>query len=58
MGYLTEEEAWAYIGRGRHAGARGVRSWRELAMSYILGTFAVGRQTGLNSVMKTTRRAC
>ena len=47
MGYLTEGEAWAYIGRADALAHEACGSWRELAMSYILGAFALGRQTGL-----------
>ena len=54
MGYLTEEEAWAYIGRADALAHGACGSWRELAMSYILGRSLWGGKRAYNSVMKTT----
>ena len=54
MGYLTEEEAWAYIGRADTLAHEACGSWRELAMSYILGRSLWGGKRAYNSVMKTT----
>lgn len=53
MGYLTEEEAWAYIGRADALAHKACGSWRELAMSYILGRSLWGGKRAYNSVMKT-----
>ena len=54
MGYLTEEEAWTYIGRADALAHEACGSWRELAMSYILGRSLWGGKRAYNSVMKTT----
>ena len=54
MGYLTEEEAWHYIGRADALAHEACGSWRELAMSYILGRSLWGGKRAYNSVMKTT----
>ena len=54
MGYLTEEEAWAYIGRADALAHEACGSWHELAMSYILGRSLWGGKRAYNSVMKTT----
>ena len=54
MGYLSEEEAWRYIGRADALAHETCGSWRELAMSYILGRSLWGGKRAYNSVMKTT----
>ena len=54
MGYLSEEEAWRYIGRADALAHEACGSWRELAMSYILGRSLWGGKRAYNSVMKTT----
>ena len=54
MGYLTEEEAWRYIGRADALAHEACKSWRELAMSYIFGRSLWGGKRAYNSVMKTT----
>ena len=46
MGYLTEEEAWTYIGRADALAHEACGSWRELAMSEHSRAFAVGRKWG------------
>lgn len=54
MGYLSEEEAWRYIGRADTLAHEACGSWRELAMSYILGRSLWGGKRAYNSVMKNT----
>ena len=54
MGYLSEEEVWRYIGRADALAHETCGSWRELAMSYILGRSLWGGKRAYNSVMKTT----
>ena len=54
MGYISEEEAWGYIGRADALAHEACGSWRELAMSYILGRSLWGGKRVYNSVMKTT----
>lgn len=54
MGYLSEEEAWAYIGRADALAHEACGSWRDLAMSYILGRSLWGGKRAYNPVMKKT----
>ena len=54
MGYRSEEEAWRYIGRADALAHAACGSWRELAMSYLLGRSLWGGKRAYNSVMKKT----
>ncbi|PIE83753.1 MAG: hypothetical protein CSA07_05550 [Bacteroidia bacterium] len=37
MGYITEEEAWCYLEQAQQLARKGLGSWRDFGMSYLIG---------------------
>lgn len=54
MGYITEAEAWRYIDAAYELARSGYESWKDLAMSYIIGRSLWGGKSAYNSTMKNT----
>lgn len=54
MGYLTEAEAWTYIEAAYEMARAEFSSWRDMAMSYVIGRSLWGGTKAYNSVMKNT----
>ncbi len=54
MGYITETEAWDYMNSAYELAHTTFVSWKELAMSYIIGRSLWGGKRSYNSVMKET----
>ncbi|MDM8269394.1 DUF1266 domain-containing protein [Barnesiella viscericola] len=54
MGYITETEAWQYVDVANELAHGAFSSWRELALSYVIGRSLWGGKRAYNSVMKDT----
>lgn len=54
MGYITEDEAWKYIDIAYEMAHSSFSSWRDMAMSYVIGRSLWGGKSAYNSVMKDT----
>ena len=52
MCYISEAEAWEYIDKAYEMAHNEFSSWKELAMSYIIGRALWGGKKSYNSVMK------
>lgn len=52
MGYLTEEEAWSYIDKAYDMAHKEFTSWKEFAMSYVIGRSLWGGRKAYNSIIK------
>ena len=52
MGYITETEAWEYIGTACGLARAAFGSWKEFAMSYLIGRSLWGGKRAYNSAMK------
>lgn len=52
MGYLTEEEAWSYIDKANDLAHKEFISWKEFAMSYVIGRSLWGGRKAYNSIIK------
>ena len=54
MGYIDEAEAWQCIDVANELARGAFSSWRELALSYVIGRSLWGGKRAYNSVMKDT----
>lgn len=54
MCYISEEEAWQYIDCAYELASGEFSSWKDLAMSYVIGRSLWGGKSAYNSVMKDT----
>lgn len=54
MGYITEAEAWKYIDAAYELAHNEFSSWKDMAMSYVIGRSLWGGKSSYNSVMKDT----
>ncbi len=54
MNYITEEEAWQYIGIAYDMTRKAFTSWHDMAMSYVIGRSLWGGKSAYNSAMKST----
>lgn len=54
MRYITEEEAWKYIDAAYDMAHSTFSSWKDMAMSYVIGRSLWGGMRAYNSVMKDT----
>lgn len=54
IGYITETEAWKYIDDAYELAHTEFSSWKDLAMSYVIGRSLWGGKSAYNSVMKDT----
>ena len=52
MKYITEVEAWKYIDTAYDMARTTFSSWKDMAMSYIIGRSLWGGKNAYNSVMK------
>ena len=54
MGYITEADAWNYIDSAYNMALSTFSSWKDMAMSYVIGRSLWGGKNAYNSVMKDT----
>jgi len=54
MGYITEADAWKYIDSAYNMAHSTFSSWKDMAMSYVIGRSLWGGKNAYNSVMKDT----
>ena len=52
IGYITEAEAWIYIDAANDMAHSAFSSWRDMAMSYVIGRSLWGGKSAYNSAMK------